>query len=91
MKSRNRTIIKICIAIVMLALGWVLPFLTMQVRELGNMLNLIHIPTFICGMILGPFYGGLIGLITPLTRSLIFGAPKLYPLAICMSHMKTGK
>ena len=85
MKNRHILIKKIAISIMLLALGYVLPFITAQVREIGNMLNLIHIPTMLAGVILGPVYGALIGLITPITRSLIFGMPKLYPLAICMS------
>lgn len=85
MKNRHILIKKIAISIMLLALGYVLPFITAQVREIGNMLNLIHIPTMLAGVILGPVYGALIGFITPITRSLIFGMPKLYPLAICMS------
>ena len=84
MNSRHNLIKKMCIFIVLLSLGWVFPFITAQSRELGNMLNLIHIPTLIGGMILGPWYGVLLGVITPITRSFIFGMPKLYPLAICM-------
>ena len=36
----------------------------------------------ICGFVLGPVYGALIGFITPLTRSLIFGMPPILPTGL---------
>ena len=65
-------LVKICLAALFLALGWLMPFLTGQIPEFGNMLLPMHIPVMICGFVLGPVYGALIGFITPLTRSLIF-------------------
>lgn len=76
---------KICLAAIFLALGWLLPFLTGQIPEIGSMLLPMHIPVFLAGFILGPCYGALIGFITPLTRSLIFGMPPIYPTALPMS------
>ena len=76
---------KICLAAIFLALGWLLPFLTGQIPEIGSMLLPMHIPVFLAGFILGPCYGALIGFITPLTRSLIFGMPPIYPTGIAMS------
>lgn len=76
---------KMCLAGLFLALGWLMPFLTGQIQEFGNMLLPMHIPVMLCGFILGPVYGALIGFITPLTRSLIFGMPPLVPTALAMS------
>ncbi len=85
MNNRHKEIVKITIATILLALGWVLPFITAQNGELGNMFNLIHIPTLITGFVLGPLYGLVIGFITPITRSLLFGMPPLYPMAFSMA------
>ncbi len=68
-----------------LALGLVLPFLTMQIPEFGNMLLPMHIPVLLCGFICGWQYGLVVGFITPLLRSLIFGAPMMIPNALAMA------
>lgn len=85
MKKSSIRIRKLCVAAMLLALGWLLPFLTGQNRELGNILCLMHIPVFLAGLALGPWYGLGLGFITPLSRSLIFGMPPLYPIATCMA------
>lgn len=76
---------KTALSIILLAVGWLLPLITMQVPEIGNMLCPMHIPIFLCGLILGPWYGMALGFITPITRTLIFGMPMLFPTSICMS------
>lgn len=76
---------KITLSAMFLALGIILPFITMNIPTLGNMLLPMHIPVLLSGFILGPMYGMLIGFITPLLRCLMFGAPIFYPNAIVMS------
>ena len=78
MNKVARQINKICLAAMFLALCWLMPFLTASNPELGNMFLPMHIPVFIAGFVLGPFYGGLIGLLGPITRTLIFGAPPIF-------------
>ena len=85
MTKSSLQITKICLAALFLALGWLMPFLTGQIESFGNMLLPMHIPVMLCGFILGPLYGALIGFITPLTRSLIFGMPPILPTALAMS------
>lgn len=83
---KTKTIVyQIVVAATMLVLGLLLPFLTGQIPEIGNMLCPMHIPVFLTGFICGPFYGALIGFLTPLLRSFIFGMPLLYPTATAMS------
>ena len=82
--NRNNTL-KIIYSALCLCLALVLPLFTGQIRILGKMLNLMHIPIFLCGMLCGWKYGGLIGFITPLLRSVIFGMPNLYPNAVGMA------
>lgn len=76
---------KMCYAALFLALGWLLPILTGQIEYFGSMLCPMHIPVMIAGFVLGPIYGAVIGFITPLTRSLFFGMPRLFPTSIGMA------
>lgn len=68
-----------------MALGLVLPLLTGQIQQIGNMLLPMHIPVLLCGLICGPIWGFLVGLILPIFRSVIFGMPPMYPTAIAMA------
>lgn len=43
------------------------------------MLLPMHIPVLLCGLICGWKYGLAVGAVLPLTRSLLFGIPTLYP------------
>lgn len=72
-------------AALFLSLGLILPFFTMQVPQFGNMLLPMHIPVLLCGFICGPRYGGLVGFVTPLLRSVLFGMPPLVPIALLMA------
>lgn len=76
---------KLVLSGVFLALGIVLPFLTMQLPSVGNMLLPMHLPVLLCGFICGAPYGLLVGFVTPLLRSVLFGMPKLVPMAAAMS------
>ena len=49
------------------------------------MLLPMHLPVLLCGFVCGWSYGLLIGFITPLLRSLLFGMPPILPVAIAMS------
>ena len=68
-----------------LAIGLVLPFLTGQIKEIGNMLLPMHIPVFLCCYICSWKHGMALGLILPLMRSMIFHMPALYPNAVAMA------
>ena len=62
-----------------LALAMVLPFLTGQIPQIGNMLCPMHIPVLLCGFFCGPWYGGIVGGVAPLLRFVLFGMPPLFP------------
>ena len=68
-----------------LALGQVLPFLTGQIPEIGNMISPMHFPVMLCGFICGGPYGALVGLILPPLRFLLFQMPPLFPTGIAMA------
>lgn len=83
MKKENLQ--KLVLSAMFFALGLVLPLLTGQIREIGNMLLPMHLPVLLCGFICGWKYGGVVGFFLPLIRSLIFGMPVLYPNAVGMA------
>ena len=83
--KRRVKISKLVLSGLFLALAFVLPFLTGQVPEIGNMLCPMHIPVLLCGFICGWPYGLLIGFLSPLLRSLILGMPPMFPKAVCMA------
>ena len=65
--TKNRVIIlKIILFAMFLALGWLLPFLTGQIPQIGNMLLPMHIPVILGGFIFGPVFGLILGIVTPL-------------------------
>lgn len=68
-----------------IAIGLLLPFITMQIPEVGNMLCPMHFPILLCGLICGPWYGLAVGFITPLLRSALFTMPPLFPGAVGMA------
>jgi thiamine transporter ThiT len=76
---------KIILSAVFLAIGMVLPFLTGQIKEIGDTLLPMHIPVMLCGFICGVKYGFLVGLILPFLRSFAFGMPPLYPQSVWMA------
>ena len=82
---KKEQIRKLVFSALFLALGFVLPFFTGQVLEIGQKLLPMHIPVLLCGFVCGWPYGLLVGFITPLLRSLIFTMPPMYPIAVAMA------
>ena len=78
-KSSQLTKAAIC-----LGLCFLLPFLTGQIPQIGNMLCPMHIPVLLCGFLCGPSWAFGVGFLAPLLRSLIFSTPVLFPTAIAM-------
>ncbi len=76
---------RLIISAMLLALGFVLPTVTGQIRVIGNMLLPMHIPVLLCGLLCGPYFGSFIGLLLPLMRSLVFSMPVFYPNAVAMA------
>ena len=68
-----------------LALAYVLPFLTGQIQQIGNMLCPMHIPVLLCGFICGWQWGLAVGAAAPLLRSLTLVMPPPFPTAVCMA------
>ena len=69
---------------VCLALCMVLPFLTGQIRSIGNALCPMHVPVLLAGYLCGPWWALAVGAIAPLLRFVLFGMPPLFPTGISM-------
>lgn len=82
---KNEPVKKLTLTAMFLAIGLVLPFLTGQIQQIGNMLLPMHIPVFLCALICGWRYGMPMAFVLPIMRSMLFGMPPLYPTAISMA------
>lgn len=84
MKTK-KDIFNITLSALFIGIAYVLPFLTGQIPQIGSMLCPMHIPVLLCGFICGWKYGIIVGLVSPLLRSLTLSMPPLFPSALCMS------
>jgi len=73
------------LASMFIAIGMLLPFLILGSPQLGTVFLPMHIPVLLAGLILGPKYGILVGVITPLFRSVLFQMPPMVPTALMMA------
>ena len=83
-KTRSRTH-QLVLAALFLALAFMLPMITGHVPQIGNMLCPMHFPVLLAGFVLGGPWGLALGFIAPLLRSVLFGMPPMYPIAISMA------
>ena len=60
-KVSDISVLKLVLSALFLALGIVLPFLTGQLRQMGNMLLPMHLPVLVCGFVCGWPYGMAVG------------------------------
>ena len=81
----SKTTKNLTLSAMFLAIGMVLPFLTGQIPQIGNMMLPMHIPVLLCGVICGWQYGAAPGFILPLIRYMVFGMPVLFPTGIAMA------
>ena len=82
---RTNKVALLTLSALFLALALVLPFLTGQIPEIGSMLLPMHLPALLCGFVCGWPWGLAVGLIAPILRSLLFGMPPLFPVAVVMA------
>ena len=81
----RRHTVNLTFSALFLALAYLLPFLTGQIQQFGNMLCPMHIPVLLCGFVCGWPWGLAVGFVAPLLRSLVLGMPMLFPSAVCMA------
>ncbi len=77
MKSTDFSAKSLCLGALFLALGILLPqgFHMIGGSASGGLLLPMHIPVFLCGLILGPVYGVITGFFSPLLSFLFTGMP----------------
>ena len=80
----GKNIYRLVLSAMFLALALVLPFLTGQIKQLGNALCPMHLPVLLCGFFCGPWSGLAVGFIAPLLRFFLFGMPAPMPTGIAM-------
>lgn len=83
--KRQNNLVNLALAAMFLALAFVMPFLTGQIQQIGNMLCPMHIPVILCGFVCGGPWGLAVGFIAPLLRSVALGMPPMYPVAFAMA------
>lgn len=76
---------KLIVSAFFLALALVLPLLTGQIKQIGNMLCPMHLPVLLCGYLCGPIWGLVVGVTAPLLRFVIFGMPTIMPSGLGMA------
>ncbi len=85
MSMNKEKIKKLVLSAMFLSIGFVLPMLTSQVKEIGDTFLPMHIPVMLCGLVCGAKYGFCTGLILPILRGAVFSMPPLYPNALWMA------
>ena len=82
MSFKQKSLRRMILAAMFLALALVLPFFTGQIPQIGNALCPMHIPVLLCGFFCGPWYALAVGGIAPVLRFVLFGMPPLMPKTI---------
>ncbi len=81
-KRTNRIVLSGMLA----AVGVLLPFITGHAFGVpGTILLPMHIPVFLMGLLCGPMYGAIGGLMIPVMSSLITGMPSVFPMLPIMA------
>lgn len=76
-KTTNRMVL----SGMLVAVGLVLPFFTAHALGFaGSILLPMHIPVFLMGLLCGPFYGAIGGILIPVLSSLLTGMPPAFPM-----------
>lgn len=83
----TRTLHKMVTTAVCIALCVILPFAFHLIPNGGTLLSPMHLPTLLCGIVCGPFYGLLCGLLGPLLSSFITGMPAMAYLPTMMIEL----
>lgn len=75
--KKNISTQKLCAGALLIALGVLLPqvFHLIGGQAAGGLLLPMHLPVLIGGLLLGPYYGAAVGVITPLISFLLTGMP----------------
>ena len=81
----QRPVQTLAMAAMLMAVGFILPFFTGQIPQIGGMLCPLHLPVLLCGLLCGWKYGLAVGFVLPLLRSATLGMPPMFPTGIAMA------
>ncbi len=89
--SQHTQTLKLCTGALLLAAGILLPqvFHMIGGQAMGGILLPMHLPVFIAGLLLGPFYGCAIGIITPIISFFVTGMPPAGKLPFMLIELLT--
>ena len=77
---------KMALTGMLMGVGILLPLATAHGLGLpGTVLLPMHIPVLICGLLCGPFYGAVCGLLLPILNCVLTGMPVAYPMLPIMA------
>lgn len=82
--KRSVPLYHLTLSAMLLAVALLLPFLTGQLKHIGNMLCPMHFPILLCGFFCGWQWGLAVGVTAPILRSFLFSMPAFFPSALCM-------
>ena len=74
---KKQSVKNLVLGALFLALALLLPFVTGQIPQIGQMLCPMHLPVLLAGFVCGGPIGAAVGFIAPLLRCLIFSMPPL--------------
>ena len=77
--NKMTSVKKLCICAICIALCCILPT-AFHAVGLGTALSPMHIPALLCGLLLGPVYGAVCGIVGPVLASITSGMPPLMRL-----------
>ena len=77
--NKMTSVKKLCICAICIALCCILPT-AFHAVGLGTALSPMHIPALLCGLLLGPIYGAVCGIVGPVLASITNGMPPLMRL-----------
>lgn len=81
----NTRVKNMILAALMLALSWLLPFITAINPAISKAISPMHIPVFLCGFMCSMPWAPIVGFCAPLLRSFTTGMPPLFPTALAMA------
>lgn len=81
----QRPIQTLVTAAMLMAVGFILPFFTGNIPQIGSMLCPMHLPVLLCGLLCGWRYGLAVGFALPLLRSVLLTTPPMFPAAVSMA------
>lgn len=81
---------KIVLSGLFIALGVIVPMIFHTVNLAGNIFLPMHIPVLLAGFVLGPIYGGIVGIICPIISGFTTGMPPIMPVMPIMAFELCG-